>query len=257
MAIGMAGALMILLWLQNMLTMDRYHEKSDRLYIMSNRDENQGSKHAWPATPKILGPSIKEEFPDIESFSRYSNFHLFLTTYQDKKLKSQLAFVDSGLFEMFSFSFISGDKTGLLKDPNSIVLTEKKAKALFGSENPIGKIIKIDSVNQVKVQAVIQDNPSNSSFDFEGLISWEYGKNIGFYDENWGNNSIKTFILLKEGISLASFNEKIKPFTRNHINADKDMIRSGSKSTVELFAFPFQDYYLYNNGKGGIMNQVG
>lgn len=250
-AIGMAGALMIMLWLQNMLTMDRYHEKSDRLYIMSNRDENQGSKHAWPATPKILGPSIKEEFPDIESFSRYSNFHLFLTTYQDKKLKSQLAFVDSGLFEMFSFSFISGDKTGLLKDPNSIVLTEKKAKALFGSENPIGKIIKIDSVNQVKVQAVIQDNPSNSSFDFEGLISWEYGKKIGFYDENWGNNSIKTFILLKEGISLASFNEKIKPFTRNHINADKDMIRSGSKSTVELFAFPFQDYYLYNNGKGG------
>lgn len=251
-AIGMAGALMIMLWLQNMLTMDRYHEKTDRLYVINNRDENKGDKYAWPSTPKILGPSLKESFPDIESYSRYSNFHLFLTSYGDKKLKSQLAFVDSGLFDMFSFSFISGDKTGLLNDPNSIVLTEKKARDLFGSENPIGKILKIDSVNQVQVQAVIKDLPTNSSFDFDGLISWEYGKKIGFYDDNWGNNSIRTFILLKKGTSLSAFNEKIRSFTRDHINADKALTKSASKSTVDIFAFPYKDSYLYNNGKGGV-----
>ena len=251
-AIGMAGALMIMIWLQNMLTMDRYHEKSDRLYVISNRDENKGDKFAWSATPKILGPSMKEEFPDIESYSRYSNFHMFLTTYKDKKLKSQLAFVDSGLFDMFSFTFLSGDKTGLLKDPNSIVLTEKKAKDLFGSENPIGRVIKIDSINQVKVQAVIKDNPVNSSFNFEGLISWEYGKKIGFYDDNWGNNSIKTFILLKNGVPLSRFNEKIKTFTRDHINNDKSLVLNSSKSNVEIFAFPYKNTYLYNNGKGGV-----
>ncbi len=251
-AIGMAGALMIILWLQNMLTMDRYHEKSDRLYVISNRDENNGDKYAWSATPKILGPSMKEAFPDIESYSRYSNFHLFLTTYGEKKIKSNLAFVDSGLFDMFSFSFLSGEKTGLLKDPNSIVLTEKKAKNLFGSENPIGKIIKIDSVNQVTVQAVIKDIPTNSSFSFEGLISWEYGKKIGFYDENWGNNSIKTFVLLKKGANLDNFNEKIKMFTRDHINADEILTQNSSKSTADIFAFPYRDSYLYNNGKGGV-----
>ncbi len=251
-AIGMAGALMIMLWLHNMLTMDRYHEKSDRLYVISNRDEDKGDKYAWSATPKILGPSLKEEFPDIESYSRYSNFHMFLTTYQDKKLKSQLAFVDSGLFEMFSFKFLSGDKTGLLKDPNSIVLTEKKAKDLFGAEDPIGKTIKIDSINQVTVQAVIKDIPTNSSFNFEGLISWEYGKKIGFYDDNWANNSIKTFILLKNGVPLNQFNEKIKTFTKDHINADKGLVENSSSSNVEIFAFPYKNAYLYNNGKGGV-----
>lgn len=250
-AIGMAGALMILLWLQNMLTMDRYHEKSDRLYIMSNRDEHQGSKFAWVYTPKILGPSMKEEFPDIETYSRYSGENYFLTTYQDKKLKTKLSFVDPGFFNMFSFPIAKGEKTNLLNDLKSIVITAKKAKDLFGDEDPIGKIIKIDSVDQVKVQAVIEDIPSNSSFDFEGLISWEYAKSINYYDENWNNNSIFTYILLKNEISLSDFNNKIKSFTRDHINGDNNSSSSAIRSTVDIFAYPYKDQFLYNNGKGG------
>ena len=97
----------------------------------------------------------------------------------------------------------------MLSDPRSIVLTEKKAKDLFGTENPIGKIIRIDSVNQLKVQAFIKDFPVNSSFDFEGLLSWEYAKTIDFYDENWSNNSVETYILLKPSVSLSEFNTKI------------------------------------------------
>ncbi|MGB7528178.1 ABC transporter permease [Sphingobacterium cellulitidis] len=250
-AIGMAGALMILLWLQNMLTMDRYHEKSDRLYIMSNRDEHQGSKFAWVYTPKILGPSMKEEFPDIETYSRYSGENYFLTTYQDKKLKTKLSFVDPGFFNMFSFPIEKGEKTNLLNDPKSIVITAKKAKDLFGDDDPIGKIIKIDSVDQVKVQAVIEDIPSNSSFDFEGLISWEYAKSINYYDENWNNNSIFTYILLKNEVSLSDFNNKIKSFTRDHINGDNNSSSSAIRSTVDIFAYPYKDQFLYNNGKGG------
>lgn len=250
-AIGMAGALMILLWLQNMLTMDRYHEKSDRLYVMSNRDEHQGSKFAWVYTPKILGPSMKEEFPDIEMYSRYSGENYFLTTYQDKKLKTKLSFVDPGFFNMFSFPIAKGEKTNLLNDLKSIVITAKKAKDLFGDEDPIGKIIKIDSVDQVKVQAVIEDIPSNSSFDFEGLISWEYAKSINYYDENWNNNSIFTYILLKNEVSLSDFNNKIKSFTRDHINGDNNSSSSAIRSTVDIFAYPYKDQFLYNNGKGG------
>ncbi|OYD47034.1 ABC transporter permease [Sphingobacterium cellulitidis] len=250
-AIGMAGALMILLWLQNMLTMDRYHEKSDRLYVMSNRDEHQGSKFAWVYTPKILGPSMKEEFPDIETYSRYSGENYFLTTYQDKKLKTKLSFVDPGFFNMFSFPIAKGEKTNLLNDLKSIVITAKKAKDLFGDEEPIGKIIKIDSVDQVKVQAVIEDIPSNSSFDFEGLISWEYAKSINYYDENWNNNSIFTYILLKNELSLSDFNNKIKSFTRDHINGDNNSSSSAIRSTVDIFAYPYKDQFLYNNGKGG------
>jgi len=245
-AIGMAGALMIMLWLQNMLTMDRFHEKSDRLYIISNRDNYKGEMFAWVYTPKILGPSMGEEFPDIESYTRYGDQNQFLTTYQDKKLKSNVAFVDPGFFNMFSFPIVSGEKTSLLKDSKSIVLTEKKARALFGNEDPIGKIIRIDSVNQVQVQAVIKDLPVNSSFDFEGLLSWEYAKTIGYYDENWTNNSIATYILLKPTVVLSDFNNKIKRFSRDHTTVDKNLTKE-----FEIFAFPYQDHYLYNKSEGG------
>lgn len=133
-----------------------------------------------------------------------------------------------------------------MTDPRSIVITEKKAKDLFGSEDPIGKIIKIDSVDQVQVQAVIKDLPANSSFDFEGLLSWEYAKTINYYDENWANNSIGTFVLLKNGVSLSDFNNKIKSFSRDHYTTDKNLTKS-----LEIFAFPYKDHYLYNNGTGG------
>lgn len=245
-AIGMAGALMIMLWLQNMLTMDRYHDKSDRLYIISNRDNYQGSMYAWTYTSKILGQEMGKTFPDIESYSRYSNQNNFLTTYQDKNLKTNFAFVDSGFFNMFSFQLVAGNKEKLLTDPRSIVLTEKKAKDLFGTENPIGKIIRIDSVDQVQVQAVIKDLPVNSSFDFEGLLSWEYAKTINFYDENWTNNSVETYILLKPNVALSEFNTKIKTFSRDNITVDKNLIKN-----LEIFAFPYKDHFLYNNGTGG------
>lgn len=245
-AIGMAGALMIMLWLQNMLTTDRYHDKSDRLYIISNRDNYQGSMYAWTYTSKILGQEMGKTFPDIESYSRYSNQNNFLTTYQDKNLKTNFAFVDSGFFNMFSFQLVAGNKEKLLTDPRSIVLTEKKAKDLFGTENPIGKIIRIDSVDQVQVQAVIKDLPVNSSFDFEGLLSWEYAKTINFYDENWTNNSVETYILLKPNVALSEFNTKIKTFSRDNITVDKNLIKN-----LEIFAFPYKDHFLYNNGTGG------
>jgi len=246
-AIGMAGALMILLWLQNMLTMDRFHEKSERLYIISNRDHVQGSDWAWINTPKILGPSMAHDFPDIESFSRYDPFQQFLTTYKDKKLKSKVAFVDPGFFNMFSLPIVKGEKENLFKDPNSIVLTEKYAKALFSDEDPIGKTIKIDSVNQVTVQAVMKDLPNNTDFLFESLMPWEYAKSIGYVDDNWSNNSINTYVLLKEGVSVDEFNKKIKTYSRDHINNGNEY----TKNTGEIFAFPFKDTYLYNKGEGG------
>nr|WP_066750615.1 ABC transporter permease [Sphingobacterium sp. CFCC 11742] len=246
-AIGMAGCLMIALWLQNMLSMDRYHTKDDRLYIISNRDDYQGAKYAWISTPKILAEAMGEEFADIESYSRYGEDNHFLTTYQQKKIKTNTVFVDPGFFDLFDMTFISGEKGRLLQDPTSIVLTESKAKALFGEEDPIGKIIRIDSVNQVQVQAVIEDIPSNSSFDFEALISWDYAKKIGFYDEHWGNNSITTFVLLKENVRLADFNDKIKTFARDHTNSSNNY----AKNTGEIFATPYKDHYLYDNGVGG------
>jgi ABC-type antimicrobial peptide transport system permease subunit len=248
-AIGMAGALLIALWLQNMLSMDRFHEKSDRLYAISNRDEHTGKKWAWLNTPKIMGPTLKNDFPEIESFTRFDDGigNQFIATYKDQKIVSQIGFADPGFFNMFSFPLLKGDKNNLLNDANSIVITQKYAKTLFGNEDPIGKIIKIDSVNLVTVTGLLQDLPNNSSMNFEGLVSWDYAKKIGYVDTNWSNNSTYTYLLLKAGTSLQAFNEKIRLVSQNHINVGDNEI----KSTNEIFAFPFKDSYLYDKGEGG------
>jgi len=251
-AIGMAGALLIVLWLQNMMTMDRFHEKGNRLHVLSNRDEFQGDKSAWAYTPKILGPSLAADFPDIEAFTRYNEGHEFLTTFKEKKLIANTVFVDPGFFKMFSFPFIKGEQNVKFDHPKGVVLTERYAKSLFGDEDPIGKSVRIDSVNQVDVQAVLKDIPSNSSFRFDMLLPFEYAKIIGYVDDNWSNNSISTYVLLKDGASLTAFNSKIKTYLRDHINAsNKAEGRLSAKNTGEIFAFPYPDSFLYNNGKGG------
>jgi ABC-type antimicrobial peptide transport system permease subunit len=251
-AIGMAGALLIALWLQNMLGMDRFHEKSDRLYIISNRDEFQGEKSAWAYTPKIMAPSMATDFPDIEAFTRYDEGNQFLTTFGDKKLIANTVFVDPGFFNMFSFPLVKGLNNIRFDSPKGLVLTESYAKALFGDEEPIGKSVKIDSVNQVTVQAVLKDLPSNSSFKFDILLPFAYAKTIGYVDDNWGNNSISTYILLKKGSSLSDFNTKIRTYSRDHINTvNRVEGNQSAKYTGEIFAFPFKDSFLYNSGKGG------
>lgn len=246
-AIGMAGALLIALWLQNMLSMDRFHMKGDRLYVISNRDMNQGQMWAWVNTPKIMGPTLKKDFPDIEKFTRYDQFNNFLTTYNNKKIVSQVAFVDPGFFDMFSFPIVKGNKNKLLQNANSVVLTQNFAETLFGNSDPVGKTIKIDSVNLVTVDAVLQDLPNNTSMQFDYLLSWEYAKKIGYTDENWQNNSIETYVLLRETTPLEAFNNKIRLVSQNHINVGNNEIRS----TNEIFAFPYQDAYLYNKSVNG------
>lgn len=246
-AIGMAGALLIALWLHNMLGMDRFHEKSDRLYIISNRDIYQGELQAWTNTPKIMGPTLKSDFPEIESFTRIEQDDKFLTSYGDKNLVSSASFVDPGFFNMFSYPLLKGNKTNLLKDANSVVITEQYAKALFGDNDPIGKTIKIESKYLVTVQAIVKDPSSYSSLQFDYLLSWDLAKKMGYVDKNWSNNSTYTYVLLREGITLENFNAKIRLFSQNHINVGDNEI----KSTNEIFAFPYKDTYLYDRSEQG------
>ncbi|GHE23619.1 ABC transporter permease [Sphingobacterium griseoflavum] len=246
-AIGMAGALLIALWLQNMLSMDHFHAKSDRLYVMSNRDTYQGELQAWLNTPKIMGPTLKNDFPEIESFTRIDQGHEFLTTNKEKKLVSKVAFVDPGFFNMFSYELLRGDRVNPLADANSVVLTEKYAQALFGDEDPIGKSLEIESTHPVVVKAVLKDPSSVSSLQFDYLVSWDLAKKMGYVDENWSNNSTYTYVLLKEGTTLSNFNNNIRLFSQNHINVGDNEI----KSTNELFAFPYRDTYLYDASEQG------
>jgi putative ABC transport system permease protein len=245
-SIGMASAILILLWIQNEMSIDRFHKKGDRIFMMYNRDKDpEGKTWAWNSTPKILAPTLKKDYPEVEDAVRYNNI-TFLCTAGEKKLNTRGAFVDSGFLKVFSFPLLEGNPSDALKGSYSIVLTQKFAKALFGNIDPIGKIVRIDSVNNCTVTGVLKDLPNNTKFDFAYLLPWAYMHKLGWDDNSWGNNSVATFALLKPGSSESVFDAKIKDITINHTKGSPDA------STTEVFTQPLNRVYLYaksDNGK--------
>jgi len=241
-AIGMASAILILLWIQNEVSHDRFHEKRDRLYTANNRDKFNGEIQAWSRTSKPLALALKQEYPEVEDAVRITDAP-FLFTVGDKHLNLTGYFTDSGFFNLFTFPLLEGN-TKALNGKYNIVLTQKTEKKLFGNEDAMGKTVKIDSTDIFTVTGVLKDLPNNTAFDFEYLLPWSYMTKIGWDDNYWGNNSVETFILLKPGVSQASFDAKIKNITINH---NKD----GDKSTTQVFTQLFSDAYLYDKSENG------
>ncbi len=237
--IGMASAILILLWIQNEMSFDRFFKKSDRLYTMYNRDKFNGEVWAWNTTPKIMAPTLKHDYAEVEDAVRYNNI-TFLTSVGEKKFNIRGAFVDSSFLSMFDFPLIAGNAKQSLAGNYNIVLTEKMAKKLFGNEDPMGKVVLIDSNANFTVSAVLKDLPSNTSFEFEYLIPWAFMDKLDWNDKGWGNNSVTTYITLKPGTSHEAFDKKIKDITTSH-----------SDESEKVFSYLLSKRHLYGKSENG------
>lgn len=245
-SIGMASAILIILWIQNELSMERFHEKGDRIYVMYNKDTMpNGEAWAWNTTPSVLGPTLKADYAEVEAISRHTSTD-FLFSVGEKKLKSNGSFVDSSFLEIFSFRLIQGTPQQALRGIHNIVLTEEFAKSLFGDQDAMGKTVQIDSAHYFTVTGILKDVPNNTLFDFKYLLPWKYRQALDWDDENnWGNNSVRTYTLLKEGSSQKAFDDKIRDITIRHKHND------AMSSTTEVFTQPLNRYYLYGKSENG------
>src|SRR5262249_54564606 len=134
-AIGMASAIIILLWIQNEVSYDQFHEKKDRIYEAWNRAIVDGKLMSWNTTPKILARTLEKDLPEVEQATRVNWNNMFLFIIGDKRLMIKGNHVDSNFLQMFSFPMVKGDPMTALKETYSIVITEKLAKKLFGNED--------------------------------------------------------------------------------------------------------------------------
>jgi putative ABC transport system permease protein len=244
-AVGMAAAMLILLWVQNQLDIDRFFKNENRIYLMYNRDKNEsGETYLWPNTPQILAPTLRKDYPEVEDAVRYRNV-TFLLSANDKHLNIQGAFADSSFLKVFNFSLLHGHVPESLSNSYSIVITASLAKKFFGNEEAVGKTIRIDSVNNCTVTAVLKDLPNNTQFNFEYLLPWSYMKKIGWADNDWNNNGIYTYALLRPNTSQATFDKKVKDITVDHTKGTE------SPSTTEVFTQPLSRAYLYSADENG------
>jgi ABC-type antimicrobial peptide transport system permease subunit len=241
-AIGMASAMLILLWVQNEVSRDRFHEKGDRIYRAYNRSIFDNKLQCWNTTPKILAPTIKKDYPEVEEVTRVHWGSNLLFSLGDKRLNVHGTMVDSGFLHMFSLPLLKGNPDKALSNTYSIIVTEKLAKKLFGDDDPMNKVVKIDNRDNFTVTGVMKDLPNNTMFDFEYLLPWSYMKSREWDDDNWDNNSTMTFVMLKKNASLTSFNDKIKNITYDHLKG---------REKIEVFMYPLEDQYLYGRFENG------
>ncbi len=236
-AIGMASAILILLWVQNEISYDRFHEKNSRLYEVWENNISDGALQTGLATPQLMGPALKNDYPEIESTARISWDQSILFGYGDKHIKATGTWADPSFLTMFSFPLLMGDAKTALNDPHSLVITEKLSKKLFGDENPIGKVVKFDNSENFIVTGLLKDLPNNTDFDFEFLESATFMESKGYMDADWTDVSIRTFVLLKPNTRLAEVNSKIKNIVLKY---------SGGRSKDESFLYPVSRLRLYS-----------
>ncbi len=240
---GMGSALLIFLWVNDELGVNQFHSKIDRLYrVMENQTYSGGKIFTFEATPGPMAPVIKDKYPEIEMASRWTWSVNPLLQYEEKSFKDNGRWVDKDFLLMFDFPLVAGTKETALSGKNSIVVTEKFAKKFFGDEDPMGKMLVMDTKDPYQVTGVLKDLPVNSSLTFDYLLPFEtyFEQNKNWLDQ-WGNNNIRTFILLAEGTNFEDFSKKFKDEIKAH----------NEETNVQLFAQPFGDAYLYGDFSEG------
>jgi putative ABC transport system permease protein len=234
-SIGIAATLLILLWVQDELSFDKFHKHADRLYQVEEDQYYSGEVYHVTVTPYPSGPVWREEIPEIENACRYQWSFGMLFNYGEKAFyEDNCLAVDSTFFSMFSFPLIKGNPYQLLREPFTAVLTEKAAEKYFGNEDAIGKSLNVNNQYEFTVTGMIEDPPGNSTLQFDILIPFDFLKEKGQYNDHWGSNSIRTYVLLDENAVLDSVNSKL---TR--------VVRSNVETTTDFSVFPFTRVHLH------------
>ena len=211
-AIGIACAAFIFLWVESEYNFDNSNVKKDRLYRILEYQTYNGKTGVFWSTPGGLAPALIKERPEIANAVRFGNRHLKRFGKGDKAALANGAYADQNVFDMFTLPFVQGSAAHALDQPNALVLTRSAAKKFFGKEtNVVGKVLPSDDQNY-QVTAVIEDLPKNGTLQFEWLGSYEYYHSQNSWLNSWGANGLDTYVELKPGANLASLNKAVYNF---------------------------------------------
>jgi ABC-type antimicrobial peptide transport system permease subunit len=242
--IGITCTILISLWVKDELTYDKFHANYNSIYkIYANRDfNNQVFTDQNMVLP--LASTIEKQIPQIKSAVVTTHRQPHILAYGENKLKKEGYTVSEHFFDMFSWRFIKGTPATALPDAYSIVLTQSTAKALFGNDDPINKVIKVDNEYDAKVTAIAADVPGNSTFQFDFINAFNYNNDfLKRAMTNWQNSSWDVFVQVNPGTNMKMLEKSINDIKYQHDEGDKKI------STY--FAFPLNKWRLQSEFKDG------
>lgn len=220
MTIGTTACLLIALYIINEFTYDKFHRNADRIYQVDLHGKIGGQDIRTTTTCAPMSAALLTDIPEVESSLRIDNFGRSAFRNGDKIfLEEKVFYTDSNFFHFFSFKLISGNPSTALKDPNSIVLTEKLTKKYFGDENPLEKIITIGNDKKTyKVTGVSADCPGNSHFIYNALISASSAEHLK--STEWLNNGLYTYFMLRPGVQVSSVESKFEGLVEKYVGPE-------------------------------------
>ena len=220
---GMAACILILLFVKDELSYDKYHEKSDRIVRVSRAWKNidgETSLHLGQVAPPFA-PLLKSDFEGIVLNAVRFLGDDPLITYKETKIEEErFFFADHDVFEVFSWKLVKGDPATALKEPNSLVITQSTAEKYFGAADPIGKVLNYDNRVDMKVTGVMEDVPHHSHFTLDFLCSFQTVEDFFGLENlmnNWGSNNYGTYLLLPEGYNYLDLQAQLGDFLNKHL----------------------------------------
>jgi putative ABC transport system permease protein len=223
-AVGTACCLLILLWVQDELSYDRFHENADRIVRVTRLWENADgavSVHLGHVAPPI-GPLLQNDFPEVERAVRMLQVDECLLENGDRRFKeNRFFFVDEGFFDLFTFEVIHGDAPSALRDPGTIVITDETAEKYFGTENAVGRTLHFERAGlqaDLVITGIIRAMPRNSHFHADFLASFRSfvvaaGEQAV---QNWENNNFATYLLLSHKSGIGRLESQLDDFIKRH-----------------------------------------
>ena len=248
-AIGITCSILIILWVADETSFDKFHPKADRLYQVWVNAYFDGKINSWTSVPLPTGEAMKPANASIvrAAVTDWGGDHLLATT-EDKRMNKKGYNVGEEFLEMFQFPLIAGNAEQVLDEASNIVITESTAKAFFGNEDAMGKIIRVDNQYDLKVAGILKDIPQNSSFQFDFLLPYKHWHNTNEWvrrnESNWGNYSFQVFVELNDAKNKATVENSIRNMLEAH-GEDKEMKH-------EFFLYPLLRWRLYGNFENGV-----
>jgi len=257
-AVGLACCVLMMLWVADELSYDRFHANRDSIYrlIAETPNETGTMRDAHPATP--LGPAAKAGLPEVQDFCRYRTSSFYGVKRGDKAfLDEVIGVADPSFFTFFTFPLIKGDPKTALDGPKSVVITETLARKLFGDADPMGQLVTVTQ-DAFTVTGIMRDVPRNSSMRFSCVIPMVNMHDYHHVDfENWDSKFVAAYVRLAPGADASRAGSKLSDLLRTKLNKpsisirlqglkdvhlrsdfafDQDNVDQGSASTLTLFS---------------------
>ena len=256
-SIGIASCLLILLYVADELSYDRFHTKADRIYRVGLNGKIAGQDMHVAVTCPPLAEATVSEFPEVEMATRLSALENEVVRYEDVVYaENEVFFADSNFFSMFDYRLLEGDPKTALKEPNTLVMTESTARKYFGQENPLGKMLTVGDDNVTyTVSGVVEDLPENAHFHFDILYAMA-ALDISKQDI-WLSNSFYTYLMLGEKANASTLESKLTFLVEKYVGPQIQQYMGISPNEFEqqggkygYFLQPLTNIHLHSNLKG-------